>query len=262
MKRLQEILQTKGKFQKNLLLLSGICLVYAILYQLFANVLYQQENTLLLYLYTYVLCLLGGGILAFVIQKILDDQQENRIHGKAWFLSFFMIQTIFYIVMSVLGYASFSMAANTAAGFFAYALNAILVLVVLFYVPVVIFSFYEMAETHNPFAVIYASLKVILHRYQPVFYSCLIAAIVFIGYRYLMQTVFSFQMGVSLYDLPMEIMTRWVPFMDAVSLLTMLSENGALLLPLCFSFLFAVLQCVVLLTLLYYLGAVDHSERS
>lgn len=262
MKQLQEILQTKGRFQKNLLLLSGACLIYAILYQLFANVLYQQENTLLLYLYSYVLCLLGGGILAAVIRKILGDQQESNIKGKAWILSFLMLQTIFYLVLSVLGYASFSIAVNASTGVLAYAVNALLVLAVLFYVPVLIFSFYEMKEKRNPFAVIYSSLKVILHRYQPVFYSCLIAAIVFIGYRYLMQTVFSFQMGVTLYDLPMEIMTRWVPFMDAVSFMTLLSENGALLLPLSFSILFAILQCVVLLLLLYYLGAIDRSEQN
>lgn len=50
--------------------------------------------------------------------------------------------------------------------------------------------------------------------------------------------------------------------MDAVSFMTLLSENGALLLPLSFSILFAILQCVVLLLLLYYLGAIDRSEQN
>lgn len=262
MKQLQEILQTKGKFKQNMLILSGICLIYAIFYQIFAQVLYQQENTLLLYLYSYVLSLLAGGIVSLMIQKILKDQQGTRVSGKAWVVSFVCLQTIYFVVLGVLGYASFYMALTVSTGILAYVINAVLVLVVLFYVPVLIFGFYHRSEKCNPFVVILKSIQTIVHQYQPVFYSCLLAAIVFVGYRYLMQSVFSFQMGVALYDLPMEIMTRWVPFLDVAGWIPLLSENGALLHPLCFSILFSFLQCGVLLALIYYLGAVDRKENT
>lgn len=256
-----ELLDTRGKLKKHMLWMVVLSVSYALIYQVISYGMYQLDQTAVLYVASYLLALLAGGIPAFVILQIQRTQEAVILNRKRILGSYLLIQTILYLIMSVLGYASFLMAARGNVRFMAYVVNAILVLAVLFYVPVQLFCFQKLKEGCHPFAMMKQAIMTILHQYQPVFYSCLILAILFVGYRYLMSALFQFQMGVALYDMPMELLTRFVPFLDVVHLATLISQNVVLLLPLCFALFFSMAQCFAFVLFLYYLACIQRKEE-
>ena len=75
-----------------------------------------------------------------------------------------------------------------------------------------------------------------------------------------MQAVFQFQMNVALYDLPAELLIRYVPFLDVVSLGLLMLQNSALVLPFFFAFFFSIVQCGALVLFIYYIGCIQRKE--
>ena len=139
-----------GKLKKNIVLMILCCIIYALAYQLLSKVLYQQEHVLLIYGFAYILTLLASMIPAFLSLRVLHDKRrEKQMNLKICILPFLGIQSILYIIMCVLGYASFSLAMSATTGILAYLVNVLLMLACLFYIPVQLFSFLQMEEERN-----------------------------------------------------------------------------------------------------------------
>lgn len=261
MQHFLEILDTRGKAKLYTVWMMVACLIYAICYQLISQWMYSWNQTMLLYVGTYGLHLLAGAIPALMTIKIQKSQEEVCCQdAKKMVVTYVLVQTILFMIMNVLGYASFTLASSNEQGILAYVVNLLLVLVVLFYIPVQMFCLQQLRKTCSVIHMLGQSLKTIFHQYQPVFYSCLLLAIVFVGYRYLMQAVFQFQMNVALYDLPAELLIRYVPFLDVVSLGLLMLQNSALVLPFFFAFFFSIVQCGALVLFIYYIGCIQRKE--
>lgn len=256
-----EMMNNGGKLKKNIVLMILCCIIYALAYQLLSKVLYQQEHVLLIYGFAYILTLLASMIPAFLSLRVLHDKRrEKQMNLKICILPFLGIQSILYIIMCVLGYASFSLAMSATTGILAYLVNVLLMLACLFYIPVQLFSFLQMEEERNVVKILKKSLITIWKHYQSVFYSCLIVGLLFIGYRYFMQTMFSMQGGVALFDLPMELLNRWYPFLDSVVYLFHALENASLWLPFLFSVIFGICLCNAYIILLYVNACIHDGE--
>lgn len=256
-----EMMNNGGKLKKNIMLMIVCCVLYALAYQLLSKVLYQQEQVLLVYGIAYVLTLLASTIPAYLSLRILHDKRrEKQIHLKACILPYLGIQTILYVILCGLGYVSFRFAMNANTGIFAYVINALLMLSCLFYIPVQLFSFLQMEAEKNIITILKNTIITIGKHYRSIFYSCLVVGVLFIGYRYFMQTMFSMQGGVALFDLPMELLNRWYPFLDSVIYLFGALENASLWLPFLFSVIFGMCLCNAYIILLYINACIHDGE--
>lgn len=256
-----EMMNNGGKLKKNIAFMIVCCIAYALAYQLLSKVLYQQEQVLLVYGVAYILTLLASLIPAYLSLRVLHDKRrEKHIDLKACVLPYLGIQTILYIIMCSLGYASFSQAMNANTGILAYLVNILLMLACLFYIPIQLFSFLQMEEERNVITILKNSMVTLWKHYRSIFYSCLVVGVLFIGYRYFMQTMFSMQGGVALFDLPMELLNRWYPFLDSVIYLFNAFENATLWLPFLFSVIFGMCLCNAYIILLYINACIHDGE--
>lgn len=256
-----EMMNNGGKLKKNIFLMMLGCIMYALMYQLLSKVLYKQEQVWMIYGVAYIITLLASLIPAYLSLRVLHDKRrEKTMHIKACILPYIGIQTILYLIMSLLGYASFSLAMDANTGILAYLVNVLLMLACLLYIPVQLFSFLQMEDEKNIFIICKQSLITIIQHYRSIFYSCLVVGALFIAYRYVMQTMFSMQGGVVLYNLPMELLNRWFPFLDSVIYLMNAMENASLWLPFLFSVIFGMCLCNAYVILLYINACIHDGE--
>ena len=251
-------------FWKCMVLAIVTAISYSVLYQFVMPVIYQIENGLIFYgvisiMILFVSCI----VLGFVVYLANIKQECSEFHYKKMLIPCIAVMLILVICMLGLGILSFQMAIHQEQQLFAYVINALLLLACMFYVPVIVFSYLEIRMgKKNPLLIIKCAFEKMMHHYQSVFYSTLIIAFLVIGYRYMMDSVFSISMGVTLYDLPLELLSRWVPFLDLPSLLTSALDNASLWSVVIVSFVSQFVLCAAYILYVFYMICIHDEDIS
>lgn len=263
-KQFFELIHAKGNLGKCTLLMIAVCFFYAVFYQFVSSLLYRIDNSIFFYLIVYIIALFLSFVAMVLTHYYVDVkrqvEEKSKLHRIAPLL---MSQSIYILLLLALGAFSFSNALKQDNSIVAYGVNAFLLLGLLFYLPLSVFSFLQIKDgIKNPIRIIQGSFQKIGKHYRGVFYSCLLLLIFFIGYRYLMEVLFSFQMNLALYDMPLELLLRSIPFLDTISLLSSISGNLSLIIATIFSFLCSLLLCFLSVLFLFYSICIQDEDIS
>lgn len=249
---------------KCVVLVVCVSLLYSALYQVVMPVIYQSENTVLFYGAVLVLALFTGWVTMMIIAYPVSIKREETMQVKKRMMVPYSITFgSMMLCLLVLGIVSFRFAMQVEQGWMAYAVNALLILACLLYVPVGVFAMLQLYDgAKNPCTIIIQSIKKLLKHQQSVFYSTVLVAILFISYRYVMNALFSFQLGVALYDVPLELISRCVPFLDIPSIVISLGGNSQMWGVLLVSFGYQLVLCVAYVFYIFYMICIHDEDIS
>lgn len=240
----------KGRTTSLSIMLVLLSILYCSIYTMVISVAVRLNSIMTYYLLTYLFVLIAAYVFMIVMFQFARNKREDtsKLVMKKFMLPLIGVQTIFFAIMAGTSALSISMFMNAQQSIISYPLTVIMLLSVLFYIPMQIFScFYIYDGVRNPFHIVKLAFFKIIHHYQSCFYSLLVLLIVTLGYSMIMSIVFDYaQPTFVLNSAVMEIMTHNNPFMNAFELGLNLTKIIQLLAPFLVSVVYGISMCVLL----------------
>lgn len=240
----------KGKTVSLSIMLVLLSALYCSVYTMVISVAVRFGSIMTYYLLIYLFVLITAYVYMIVMFQFIRNKREDtsKLSMKKYMLPLFGVQTIYFVIMAGSSSLSISMFMNAQQSIVSYPLTVVMLLSILFYIPMQIFScFYIYDDVRNPFKIVKQAFFNIIHHYQSCFYSLLVLLVVTLGYSMIMSIIFDYgQSTFVLNSAVMEIMTHNNPFMNAFELGLNLTKNINLLAPLLVSIVYGCIMCVLL----------------
>lgn len=249
MKLMSEFL-TKTNLRKKRITFTMILILSSILYSImfsFVNTIIYMGNLVYYYSALYLFVLWCAFIFMMITFLFLQRKRgiQEALKMKSYILPLLGVQSIFYVVMLLLGVGVFLLNANNAV--LVGIASVLSLLVVTLYIPWQLFSFFQIYDgVRNPFKILWNALKTIIVHYRSCFYGAFPLFLIAVIYNIMMSNIFGADAMFSTYTILQEIMITSNPFLDFITYVTTISQNPLALQPAIVSFLYGILLCCVL----------------
>lgn len=239
----------KGHVKSFVIILLLLSFLYCSVYTITTQILYKMDSSLLYYLGLYVLVIGSTYVYMIILFQFIKSKREDTrdYKPKTYFAPLFVVQSIYFVLLSGGGILSYACIANEQLALNAYLVSPILILFIMFYIPMQIFSILYIYDGHkNGLRIIKDSFLKILHHYQSVFYSFLVIGCLYFAFLVMMNSMFGMTISLLPASFAMNIMTMSNPFITLFQFMGSVLDNMQIAVPALISLCYGILMCFAL----------------
>lgn len=252
MKTIQDFLtftNLKGARIRYCGLLIFASILYCMIYGITSILLYATDNAIYYNLGIYAINMASSFIYMVILFQFLVIKRniQTKLKLKSYVMPLILTQSIFFIFLAGGSYATFSFMLQETYQSIYYVMNIILMMGIIFYLPLQIFSMFAIFdEMRNPFIILKTAFVKVFKHYQSVFYSILVLLVLAIGFSWIMNSVYNYGNEFVATTAAIDIMIRNNPFLTASELIMNVSSNSAIFVPCIIAIAYGFIMCTVL----------------
>lgn len=239
----------KGHVKSFAVVLLLFSFLYCSIYTIGIGMLYKAENSLLYYFGLYVLVIASSYVYMIILFQFMKSKREDtkKIKPKTYFAPLFLVQSIYFVLLSGGGILSYACMANNQIALNAYLISPILILFIMLYIPMQIFSIlYIYDGQKNGLRIIKDSFIKIIAHYQSVFYSYLLIVCLYVAFMLMMNSMFDMTSNMLPASFAITIMTMSNPFITLFQLMGSILDNMQIAVPALIAFVYGIVMCIAL----------------
>lgn len=224
-------------------------ILYCMVYGVTSVLLYTMNHAIYYNLGIYVITIASSFIYMVILFQflILKRDIQTKIKLKSYVLPLILTQSILFLFLAGVSYATFALSLQEAYQSIYYIMNVLLMLGIILYLPLQIFSMFVIFdEKRNPFIILKTAFVKIVKHYQSVFYSLLVLLILSVSFIWIMNTVYDYGSEFVATTAAVDIMIRNNPFLIASELILNVTNNPAIIMPSIIAIVYGFIMCLVL----------------